>query len=66
MNSYTGVGVAHAELLLGTCLKRKTLRGFVRGKVKSVGVQLLESLSSYGSSLYKSSVGRAAIYSIYL
>jgi hypothetical protein len=27
MYSYTDTGVAHAELLLVTCLKRKTLRG---------------------------------------
>ncbi len=27
MNSYTDVGEAYAELLLVTCLKRKTLRG---------------------------------------
>ncbi len=27
MNSYTDTGIAHAELMLVTCLKRKTLRG---------------------------------------
>ncbi len=27
MNSYTDDGIAHAELLLVTCLKRKTLQG---------------------------------------
>ncbi len=36
MNSYADAGITHAELLLVTCLKRKTLRAIITPSLQFV------------------------------
>ncbi len=65
MNLYTGEGIAHAELLLVTCLKRKTLRGIKTPRCRCIFCRVPCSLqypkTKPKSVLYRGNWGWGAI-----